>query len=664
MGLCCGILAYLQKYDIMKIISLIALLLLNTTPVFSQILTINNHSSSIPIGNYLYYYSSQQAISADSIILLQDQFKPLRKSSHLLNFGYNLAYNWVKFDFIYDSIGNPNKDFYLFIDKATVQQIEFILLEDNQIIQQSNQGIDFPYVAEFYKMCAFHFKISPKPHKKYTVFVCLHNHMDSLNAAMYLKTGSELDNFNNNYIFSLNIAFVITFLTLFISIWNFRKINIYITYLIYLACIICNIISHEGIWYKLIGLDFPPFLMLSKMLFIALGLPFFIFFNYQITSVLLSERWRKVFFCFVLVASLCFISYIVFYTYAIYSWNIELGKNILSIYNFSLMLVCGICLMTSLHYLLRSEERIKAILLSTGNFLVAFMGVIVMLNNLLGSSAIPAINRYAYAICFVIDVVCFLGVVLYEKNRIEKMEKLALSTHNASLTQENILLNQKQAELAEDFRKKMEEITSILEELEKEKDGNSFNQERINELMTNLKQAKEEKEKIEKEKEKIEEELNQLLQKTKAITYSAEECVEIYNFLVSFLQTPITIDKKTKPRCTFSEANQKEMAVKTVLENFPNQYSATNIERHLIKQAIESIHKDEIGNRNYYTYLLNKLQIEYIQGEMPTIKQKDNLLNIKALAITSGFKNQTDFAELFEQYAGQSIANYWDKLNN
>jgi len=372
-------------------------------------LLINDQNQQIDLNGYLSLASWPDSLQIkhlkDTRVL---KFSP--KPGSTFNFGYGSKWHYIKFQAKLTT--NLKNKLHLFLTKPTIQYIHLMVFDESgNKIESCITGIDYPFLKRSKPNHLFYFDLNLKQNKTYTIILCLRNHLDSLNTAIKVYTSPQIQQYQ-----TVSLAFNLIILTIFgvvciasavyfISIKAWR----YLFYSAYLLCVFFNVLSHEGLAYQLLWPNAPKLAMLSKCVFIFIGMTCFMGFVNQFFDKTAHHKFSKIFrICFQIITIILGIL-LLLYLVATYSWIPPLGRIIMISYNIVISISLIACVLALPYYFFviqPQKDRIISILIIVAITSVCLMGTAALLNNIFPTKYSPILQARLYLwFFFIVEII-------------------------------------------------------------------------------------------------------------------------------------------------------------------------------------------------------------------------------------------------------------------
>ncbi len=654
-----------------------------------KILILTEQSQSLDLSNYLAFCSSISLDSTQSILERQDfQISPTQS----FNFGYNLAYNWIRLEVEY--VSNSSNTFYLFLDKPTVQYVQFALLENGQILEQDTVGMNFPYIQREYDKSFFHFPIKVQKGKKYTLLLCLRNHMDSLNASVRLMTEKEMHQFMDINLFMFAVLTALFAVAILISVgflgFFAKKLNLYnyIAYPLYATTVLFHLASHEGIAYRWLWGESPLFALYSKSFFVMLGTVFFLWFIYAVVNdiVTLKPLFKKIFRQFLVAIGILFICFSLAYAYAILTEQNEFGRGVLRIFNTATATVCFLFIGFVVFTFIEAKNKtakISALLLNVSVWAVAIQGIIVPLNNQINIiNTASVVHRTLNWIGFSVDILGLLVLILYQiKLRYDRRVQETIDLKNELYEmREELHSSDERIGQMEEYRKTILEEKEALEgklglsEEEKRQMKAEYNQ-KLDEADQELKAEQESKQFLLKKVEILENK-KELVEPSKK-AYSVADLQKSYDFLHNFLLEKPKLSDKERCLSIFEQNRSVKEVLLDILATIAIQETAYSEDLKWFRKNFKEDEREKVlsqsirvglKNPNLYKPLpefLNLLRFGLLCKALKKRKEESPVYpkDLRNWAIQFvGLRAGGNFDEQFKRYTSKPLQQYWESL--
>lgn len=304
------------------------------------------------------------------------------------NFGYTHNWHWIRL-YIHNQT-DESVSYRLILDKPTIQFIHFLWYERGQTtpIQEITTGIDFKFEERPNPDARnFVFDLTFYPKCRYVLLLCLRNPKDNLNTSIHLKTAATWtqDNQWNTLLVGILVGMTILGLFSFTFYYAFNRSAGFLTYPIYLLCIVLNILSHEGFTYQFLWSDYPVLATLSKCLFIQVGLTawtWFLFFAYSNKA---GPRFLEYYNIFAILLSIFLLGTGLFYLIAVLGDHDWLGRTSMMVYNMATVAGLLAHLFFFGFYMMQvPDDGFTQLLIGLSVLGLCLMGLVVLINNLTG----------------------------------------------------------------------------------------------------------------------------------------------------------------------------------------------------------------------------------------------------------------------------------------
>lgn len=386
------------------------------------IIGLDNAHNSLDVNGYAYIHANTEGDnSVDKLRQLDNaQGWSLMPSSYL-QIAYKNDYSWVRLSVKAEE--DLSDEWYFWLDAAIAQEVKLYVFDGETLLFSDTLGLNYPF---YKRKINSQYPIAPLKLKKgqiLTIYASFHNDVTSLKGYLRLTTRRHFEFLNLKE--SINYISYFTFLILSsivsLALWIFWREKIYIFFAAYIICTMLMSANYKGYAFMWIWYNSPYLATISRGIWSAGALLFFLYFEKALLfdKNSLPNRLKNWF---------TFLTYTLIILIAIGSLNIdaEYARMLVRIAN--IIFVCCLITIIAMLVMVRKHYRNTAIF-----FLVAFtplvlvsLGIVLhnnkILPNVLGRSEVPFVMALSFEILFLF-IALFKRFQTIKKNQ-ERQEEL------------------------------------------------------------------------------------------------------------------------------------------------------------------------------------------------------------------------------------------------